>query len=122
MDIVYINDLRVDTIIGVFDWERQIPQRLIFDLELGTDICRAAETDDLSNTVDYKAVSNRVRRFCEDNQPQLVETLAENLSSILLKEFDLPWLRMRINKKGAVTGVRDVGVLIERGQRPGESS
>ncbi len=117
MDIVYLTDLRIETVIGVFDWERQVPQLLVFDLELGTDIRKAASTDDLAHTVDYKAVAKRVRAFCDQNQPLLVETLAEQLAAILLSEFSLPWLRMRINKRGAVTGVRDVGVIIERGSR-----
>jgi len=119
MDIVYLTDLRIETIIGVYSWERQIPQLIILDIEMGTDISAAARTDDLQHTVDYKAVSKRIRGLCEEQQFQLVETLAERIAEVLLGEFSLPWVRLRVNKKGAVTGVRDVGVMIERGRRNG---
>lgn len=117
MDIVYIHDLRIETTIGVFDWERRIRQTLVIDLDLGNDNRKAASRDDLADTIDYGAVAGRVRTFVEASEFQLVETLAERIAEILLGEFALPWLRLKITKQGAVRGVRDVGVIIERGQR-----
>ncbi|MCC7410531.1 MAG: dihydroneopterin aldolase [Gammaproteobacteria bacterium] len=117
MDIVYITDLRIETIIGVYAWERQVRQTLVIDLEMGTDIRPAATSDDIADTLDYKAVTKRVIAYTETNHFQLVETLAERLATLLREEFSIPWLRLRINKQGAVRGVRDVGVMIERGER-----
>lgn len=118
MDIIYLNDLRVDTVIGVNDWERRIRQTIVLDLELGTNIRRAAASDDLAHTLDYKAVAKRVIAFTEASSFFLVETLAERIAGILLQEFGVPWCRIRLNKQGAVRYVRDVGVVIERGARP----
>ncbi|MGI9228246.1 MAG: dihydroneopterin aldolase [Gammaproteobacteria bacterium] len=117
MDIIYISDLRVDTVIGVYDWERRTTQTIILDLELGADIKQAAATDSIENTLDYKAVAKRLIAFAAESEFQLVETLAENIAGILLKEFKVPWCRLKVNKQGAVRGVRDVGVIIERGKK-----
>ncbi len=116
MDIVYLNDLRIDTIIGVFDWERRTKQTVIFDIEMATDIRKAVETDSIDNTLDYKAVAKRLITFVSESEFELVETLAERVASVLVDEFNVPWCRIRLNKKGAVRGVRDVGVIIERGK------
>src|SRR5690606_25504457 len=107
MDIVYLNDLRVDTVIGIYDWERRTRQTVIFDIEMGADISKAAETDSIENTLDYKAVAKRLFAFVGESEFRLVETLAEKVASILLEEFHVPWCRVRLNKKGAVRGVRD---------------
>lgn len=117
MDIVYLNDLRIDTIVGIYDWERRTRQTVILDLEMGTDIRKAAETDDIAHTIDYKAVAKRMFSFVGESEFELVEKLAESIAAILLEEFNIKWCRVRLNKKGAVRGVRDVGVIIERGQR-----
>ena len=117
MDIIYINDLRIETVIGVYAWERQLKQVVIFDLELGTDIRKAALTDSVADTLNYKEVAKRVMAFVTDSRYQLVESLAEAVAELIIKEFDIPWLRLRLNKQGAVRGVRDVGVIIERGRR-----
>ncbi|MEX2525231.1 MAG: dihydroneopterin aldolase [Gammaproteobacteria bacterium] len=117
MDIVYLNDLRIDTVVGIYDWERRTRQTVIFDIEMGTDIRKAAQSDDIEHTIDYKAVAKRLFSFVGESEFQLVETLAENVAAILLNEFKVPWCRVRLNKKGAVRGVRDVGVVIERGER-----
>ena len=117
MDIIYLSDLRIQTVIGVFDWEREIKQEVVIDLEMGTDIRRAAETDALEDTLDYKSVAKRVIGFVEASEFQLVETLAERVADIILNEFNVPWLRLRLNKQGAVRGARDVGVIIERGEK-----
>ena len=117
MDIVYIRDLRIDTVIGVYDWERNIKQRLSFDIEMATDIRQAAATDDLQYAVNYKAVSDRVIEFVEGFHPLLIETLAEEIAHLIINEFQVPWLRLQVSKAGAVRAARDVGLVIERGKK-----
>ena len=117
MDIVFIKKLEVRTVIGVFDWEREIKQKLVLDLELGTDIKKAAETDDLTNTLDYKAISHAVFDFVEQSEYQLVETVAEKVAELILRDFSVQWLSITLNKPGAVSIAESVGVKIERGQR-----
>jgi dihydroneopterin aldolase len=120
MDIVYIRELEIRTIIGVFDWERDQRQVVSLDLELGTDN-RAAATDSIDKALDYKAVSKRLIDFVENSEFFLVETLAERIADILLKEFKVPWLKLRVGKPGAVTGSKDVGVIIIRGKKSQQS-
>jgi dihydroneopterin aldolase len=117
MDTVFITDLRVRTLIGIYGWERQIRQTISLDLEMGTDIRAAAATDAIEDTLNYKAVAKRLIAFVEASEFQLVETLAERIADIVLTEFDVPWLRLTVHKPGAVRGSRDVGVIIERGTR-----
>jgi dihydroneopterin aldolase len=119
MDIVYIRDLRIDTIIGIYDWEREVRQTVSIDLEMASDIRKAAETDDIQYALNYKAVSKRLIAYVENRNALLVETLAEEIAQIIQSEFNVPWLRLRLSKPGAVRGARDVGLLIERGQKPG---
>ncbi len=113
-DIVYIRNLEVETVIGVFDWEREIRQVVSIDLEMRTDVRRAAATDRIEDAVDYKAIGKRVIAFVADSQFGLVETLAERIAAIVLEEFGVGWLRIRVSKPGALRGASDVGVLIER--------
>ncbi|MEL6711155.1 MAG: dihydroneopterin aldolase [Pseudomonadota bacterium] len=117
MDIIYLRDLRIETVIGIFDWERRITQTVILDLEMGSDVARAAHTDQIQDTLDYKAVAKRLIQFVSESQFQLVETLAERCAAIIRDEFQVPWVRLSLNKKGAIRGASDVGILIERGQR-----
>lgn len=117
MDIVFIRELRVETVIGIYDWEREIKQTVVLDLEMGSDVRRAAASDSIEDALNYKAVSKRLTGFIETSSFQLVETLAEGCAEILLQEFGIEWLRLSLNKIGAVSGARDVGVLIERGRR-----
>jgi 7,8-dihydroneopterin aldolase/epimerase/oxygenase len=117
MDIVFISDLRVRTIIGIYEWERRVRQSISLDLEMGAEIARAAATDAIEDTLNYKAVSKRLIEFVEASEFQLVETLAERIAAIVLTEFNVPWLRLTVHKPGAVRGSRDVGVVIERGKR-----
>lgn len=117
MDIVYIRELEIDTVIGIYDWERQIRQTVSLDLDLATDIRPAAASEDIERALDYKAVSKRLIAYVEESEFLLIETLAERIATIVLDEFDVPWLRLRVGKPGAVTGARDVGVIIERGER-----
>lgn len=117
MDIIFLNDLRIETVIGIFDWERRIKQVVIFDLEMGADIRKAAASDSIDDTLNYKAVAKRVIQFVEESEFQLVETLAEKVAQLIIAEFAVPWVRVKLNKTGAIRGARDVGIIIERGQR-----
>ena len=117
MDIIYIHDLHIDTVIGVFDWERRVRQTVILDLDIAADIRNAAASDELVDTLNYKALAKRLIDFVEHSEFNLVETLAERVAELVLREFSVPWLRLRVNKQGAVRGARDVGVIIERGKR-----
>lgn len=121
MDIVYIRDLRVETVIGIFDWERNIRQTVSLDLELATDIRAAAASDSIDDTLNYKAIGKRLIAFIEASEFELVEALAEHCAQIVLTEFPVPWLKLRLSKPGALRGSRDVGVIIERGNKPGQS-
>ncbi len=114
MDIIFLKGLTIETVIGIYDWEREIRQTLIIDLEMATDIRKAAETDDIAYTLDYKAVSKRIIGFVEESSFQLVETLAEKITQILIQEFGVQWVRLTLNKRGAISGASDVGILIER--------
>ncbi|MDP1521014.1 dihydroneopterin aldolase [Porticoccus litoralis] len=117
MDIVYIRDLRIDTIIGIFDWEREVRQVVSIDLEMATDIRRAAASEDIRDALDYKAVSDRLQAFIGGCQFLLVETMAEQVAALVMEEFEVPWVRLRIGKPAAISQAEDVGVVIERGAR-----
>jgi dihydroneopterin aldolase len=118
MDIVYLRGLKIECVIGIFEWERRIKQTVVLDLDMAADIRRAAASDGIEHTLDYKAVSKRVIDFVRDTQFQLVETLAESVAAIVLTEFGVPWVRVRVNKRGAIRRAADVGVVIERGAAP----
>jgi dihydroneopterin aldolase len=117
MDIIFIGSLEATTIIGIYDWERETKQTLVLDIEMAFDIKKAAETDDIQHTLDYKAVSERVVSFVEQSQYFLVEKLIEEISVILLKEFNTPWVKITLNKRGALSRAKDVGIIIERGEK-----
>jgi len=117
MDLVFIENLNIETIIGIFDWEREIRQTVSIDLEMEFDIRKAAESDAIEDTLDYKSVSKRLIHFVEDCEFQLVEALAESCAAIVLEEFPVSWLRLKLGKPGAVRGSSAVGVIIERGSR-----
>lgn len=117
MDIIYLNGLQIETVIGIYDWERHIKQTVILDIEMAADVSHAAAVDRIEDTVNYKAVAKRLSEFIGQSQFQLVETLAERTAAIILQEFSVPWVRIRLNKIGALRGARDVGVIIERGTR-----
>jgi dihydroneopterin aldolase len=117
MDIVFIRGLRIETTIGIYDWEKQIKQPVVLDLEMASDIARGAATDRIEDALDYKAVSKRLKQFVSESRFELVETLAERIAAIIREEFDVPWVRLTLNKIGAVTDSEGVGVIIERGSR-----
>lgn len=113
-DSIFLRDLRIDTVIGIFEWERRIRQTLHFDLEMAADIRRAAVDDDINDTLDYKAVAKRVIAFVQASEYNLVETLAEEIAKLVITEFSVPWLQLTVNKAGAVRGASGVGVNIRR--------
>jgi len=117
LDIVYIRELRIETVIGIYDWEREVRQVVSIDLDMATDIRKAAATDDVEYCLNYKSVAKRLIAFVEGSEFKLVETMAEQIAGIVQIEFGVPWLRLRLSKPGAVRGSRDVGVIIERGTR-----
>lgn len=118
MDIIYLRDLRIDAVIGIYDWERRMKQTVILDLEMAADIGKAAGSDNIADALNYKSVARRLIGFVEESEFKLVETLAERIAEIVLTEFNVSWCRLTLNKKGALRYVRDVGVIIERGQKP----
>ena len=118
MDTVFIEELRIETVIGIYDWERKIRQVVAIDLEMAFDNRGPAASDHIDDTLNYKAVSKRLIAFVEAASFQLVETLAERCAQIVLDEFHVPWLRLKLSKPGAVRGAKAVGVVIERGTRP----
>ena len=117
MDIIYLHDLKVETVIGIYDWERKIKQTVVLNLEMGADIKKAAATDRIEDTLDYKSVAKQVISFVESSEYQLVETLIEKIAELIMKKFNIPWVRLTINKEGAIRGASGVGVIIERGTR-----
>ena len=113
-DTIFLHDLRVNTIVGICDWERKIRQSVNIDLEMGADVRKAAAQDDIQNTLNYKLVAKRVQTFVGDSAFQLVETMAEHIAEIVLNEFNVPWVHVSVSKPGAIRGARDVGVKIYR--------
>ncbi len=119
MDIVFIRDLQIETVIGIYDWERKVRQIISLDIDMATDIQKAANSDNIDDTLSYKTVAKRLIAFVEESEFELVEALAEKICAIILEEFEVPWVRLTLNKPGAVRGSKSVGVMIERGQKPG---
>jgi dihydroneopterin aldolase len=113
-DTVFLRGLAIETTIGFFEWERHVKQTVVIDLEIPVDCARAAASDEVKDTVDYKSIAKRCIAFVSESQFHLVETLAHRLAVALLEEFNLPWIRLSLNKPGAIRGSRDVGVNIER--------
>jgi len=113
-DRIFLHGLAVDCVIGFIEWERRIKQTVVIDLELPVDCARAALRDRVEDTLDYKKVAKRVIAFVETSEFHLVETLAERIAQLVLAEFGVDWLRLSVNKPGAIRGSRDVGVRIER--------
>jgi len=113
-DTVFVHELKVETIIGIWGWERKIRQTVSIDLEMGADIRRAAATDSIDDTLNYKAISKRVQQFVAESDFQLVETMAEKIAELVLQEFKVPWIQVRVSKPGAIRGAKNVGILIHR--------
>ena len=121
MDTIFLHALKTEAIIGIFDWERQVRQTVIVDIEIGADIRRAALTDSIDDTLNYKRVAKRVLAFVEGSQFHLVETLAEHLAMLILEAFAVAWVGIVLSKPGAVRSSRDVGVALERDRKSLES-
>lgn len=119
MDIVFIEELSVITTIGVYDWEQTIQQKLVFDIEMGWDNRKAAASDDVNDCLSYADISDTVIEHVETQRFALVERVAEEIADLLLQRFNSPWVRIKVSKPGAVAQARNVGVVIERGQRIG---
>ncbi|MDP6436598.1 MAG: dihydroneopterin aldolase [Gammaproteobacteria bacterium] len=115
MDIVLVRDLRFKTIIGIWDWERQLPQIVNIDLEMGWDMSAAVASEDLEDALDYKAVSKRVEDFVKEQEFRLVEKAADAVANMVMEEFSVPWIRVSFQKPHAVTRSKSVGVIVERG-------
>ncbi|MBL8266235.1 dihydroneopterin aldolase [Steroidobacter sp.] len=114
MDKIFLTALSVECIVGIWDWERRVKQTVIIDLEMAADIRRAALTDHIDDTIDYKRVSKRLLTFVGESQFQLVETLTEAIARVVITEFGVSWVKVRLNKRGAIRGARDVGIEVER--------
>ena len=114
MDTVFIQGLKIDTVIGIYDWERKIRQEIVLDIEMSADISTAASTDHINQALNYKDICKRLCSYVGDSEFQLVETLAEEICQIIIKEFGVQWVKLKLNKGEAITGAEGVGVIIER--------
>lgn len=119
MDLIFLRELKVEAIIGIYEWERKVRQTVLIDLDMAADVARAAHSDRVEDTINYKEVAKRLSAFVEASQFQLVETLAERIAGIVMGEYGVPWVRVTVHKPGAIRGSRDVGVQIERGRCDG---
>ncbi len=117
MDIIFLGGLEIDTVIGIYDWERGKRQTVILDIEMAFDIKKAAETDDINYALDYKTVSDRIIAFVKGSQFFLVERLISEIADLIRMEFNVPWVKITLNKKGAIGSGIDVGIIIERGEK-----
>ncbi len=117
MDKVFIKGLNIQTTIGFFQWEKEIKQTLVIDVEMGWNTAQAAENDELAKTLDYAQISEGIAEFANANPVDLIETLAERLAAHLMARYHIPWLKLSVGKPGAVHNAQTVGVEIERGQR-----
>jgi len=114
MDKIFLSALQVECIVGIWEWERRVRQTVIIDLEMAADIRRAAASDRIEDTIDYKRVAKRLLAFVGESSFHLVETLTEQIARIVVVEFGVMWVKVRVNKQGAIRGARDVGIEIER--------
>jgi 7,8-dihydroneopterin aldolase/epimerase/oxygenase len=114
MDKIFIHALKTETIVGIFDWERQVKQTVVMDIEFSADIRKAALSDSIDDTLNYKGVAKRVLAFVDESSFHLVETLAEHIAMLILEEFGVSWVSIALSKPGAIRSSRDVGVMLER--------
>jgi dihydroneopterin aldolase len=114
MDKIFLSSLSIECVVGIWEWERRVKQTVIIDLEMAADIRKAASTDRIEDTIDYKKVTKRLLAFVGDSQFHLVETLTERIAELIVTEFGVTWVKVRLNKRGAIRGARDVGIEIER--------
>jgi 7,8-dihydroneopterin aldolase/epimerase/oxygenase len=114
MDKIFIQALKTEAIVGIFDWERQVKQTIVMDIAFSADIRKAATSDSIDDTLNYKGVAKRVLAFVDESSFHLVETLAEHIAMLILEEFGVSWVSITLSKPGAIRGSRDVGVMLER--------
>lgn len=114
MDKIFLSQLSIECIVGIWDWERRVKQTVVIDVEMAADIRKAAATDHIDDTIDYKRVAKRLIAFVGESQYQLVETLTDQIARVIVTEFGVSWVKVRLNKRGAIRGARDVGIEIER--------
>jgi dihydroneopterin aldolase len=114
VDRIFLRGLKIEAVIGIWEWERRIRQTVHVDLEMATDARQAARTDSVDSALNYKNIAKRVIAFVGDSQFQLVESLAEGVARLIVDEFGVPWVCVSIGKPGAIEGSREVGVIIER--------
>ncbi|WP_341501904.1 dihydroneopterin aldolase [Gallaecimonas sp. GXIMD4217] len=118
MDSIFIEGLEVYAVIGIYDWEKTQQRKLVFDLEMASDIAAAARGDDYGQALCYASVSQWITDYTQQHRFELIETLAERIAAGVMAEFSVKWLRLRLSKPGAVANARNVGLVIERGSRP----
>ena len=118
MDIIFISDLRLDILLGVYNWERKVPQTVQFDLEIGIPDTGRPRSDRIGETIDYSKVVARITGSLKDNHFLLVERLAEHVAQIVMNEFNSPWVKVSVTKLAAIKGVKRLGITIERGKKP----
>lgn len=116
MDFIYIQDLKIVTGIGAYDWEKTVKQTLFLDIEIGVDVSKIAEKDELANTINYAAIADRLTAYLSEHRCQLLETLAEHIWQLLQQEFSVAQLRLKIRKLGIIPTAKEVGIVIERGK------
>ena len=113
-DIIYLRELKIETCIGVYAWEQQIKQPITLDIELAFDICKAARSEQVSDSIDYAEVAKKIVQLAADKKFVLLETLVENVADLLLRDFNITWVRIKANKIAAVPNIKEVGIIIER--------
>ena len=114
MDRIFLSEMKIETTVGIWEWEKRIKQQVIIDIEMSADIKKAAATDQIEDTLNYKAVAKSVRKLVEESSFQLVETMAEKISELVIGEHNVSWVRVKVNKPGAIRGSKGVGIIIER--------
>jgi len=116
MDIIFLRELKIDTLIGVYEWEKRVPQTLQIDLEIVLPSSRACQTDNIKDALDYAEVAQHIQTVLSSGHFSLLETLAEHIAQIILKDFNAPWVKVSVAKPQAIRNCRMVGISIERGQ------
>ena len=117
MDTIHVSDFRLDILVGVYDWEKKVPQKVQFDLEIGLP-GRKSQSDKLGDTIDYAAVVSRIEASLAEHRFALLETLAEHIAQLVMREFKSPWVKVSVTKLAALKNVKRLGITIERGQKP----
>jgi dihydroneopterin aldolase len=117
MDIIFLQEVKVQTVLGVPEWERMKPQTVVLDIELAMPHSRSCQSDDIEDTIDYGQIVTRMRQLLAENSFRLVEALAENVAQMIMAEFGAPWVKVRVAKPGILPGVGQLGVVVERGSR-----